>query len=279
MSKYLGRFAPSPTGALHQGSLVAALASFLDARHHGGNWLLRFDDIDPPRQVAGSIESITDALLRHGLASDGPSQFQSQQSDRYIDALDRLRDQSVTFVCRCTRATLGSDGACIADCENQNYTEGSTRLKSPQGVLPGFVDICSEQIISPAPYPANFVLRRRDGLFAYQLATAIDDALDGFTHVIRGGDLQDSTHRQLYIQRLLALESPQYGHIMIVRDHDGIKLSKQTGAEPISNTDPAANIRSTLALLKQEPPPSNCQTVPDLLAWAITHWNRASAKL
>lgn len=279
MSKYLGRFAPSPTGALHQGSLVAALASFLDARHHGGSWSLRFDDIDPPRQVPGSVESITDALSRHGLVSDSPSQFQSHHSDRYIAALDRLRDHQATFVCRCTRATLASDGACIADCESQNHSEGSIRLKSRQGVLPDFVDICSEQRISPAPYPANFVLRRRDGLFAYQLATAIDDALDGFTHVIRGGDLQGSTHRQLYIQRLLSLESPQYGHITIVKDDEGIKLSKQTGAKPISNTEPVANIRSALALLNQQPPPSNRQTVSDLLAWAITHWNRASAKL
>lgn len=279
MSKYLGRFAPSPTGALHQGSLVAALASFLDAHHHGGSWSLRFDDIDPPRQVPGSVESITDALSRHGLVSDSPSQFQSHHSDRYIAALDRLRDHQATFVCRCTRATLGSNGACIADCESQDHSDGSVRLKSPPGVLPDFVDICSEKLTSPAPYPANFVLRRRDGLFAYQLATAIDDALDGFTHVVRGGDLQDSTHRQIYIQRLLSLESPQYGHIMIVKDHDGIKLSKQTGAEPISDTEPAANIRSALALLNQKPPPSNCQTVSDLLAWAIAHWNRASAKL
>ena len=279
MSKYLGRFAPSPTGALHQGSLVAALASFLDARHHGGNWLLRFDDIDPPRQVTGSIESITGALLQHGLVADGPSQFQSHHSKRYVEALDRLLERDATFFCRCTRTTLGSDGACIADCESQNHTAGSIRLKSPQGVLPNFVDICSEQLIYPTSYPANFVLRRRDGLFAYQLATSIDDALDGFTHVVRGGDLQASTHRQLYIQWLLSLDSPQYGHITIVKDHDGIKLSKQTGAEPISNTDPAANIKSALASLNQPTPPRDCQTVPDLLAWAIAHWNRVSARL
>ena len=279
MSTYLGRFAPSPTGDLHQGSLVAALASFLDARHQGGAWTLRFDDIDPPRQVAGSIESITEALLRHGLIADGPAQFQSKHTTRYLEALDRLCDHGVTFVCRCTRATLGDNGACIDDCDAQSHSEGSIRLRSPKGVLPDFVDICSEQRISSATYPANFVIRRRDGLFAYQLATAIDDALDGFTHVVRGGDLQTSTHRQLYIQQLLSLESPQYGHITIIKDHHGNKLSKQTGAEPISATDPTANIRSALALLNQEPPPSDCQTVSDLLAWAITHWNRASAKL
>ncbi|MAV73746.1 MAG: tRNA glutamyl-Q(34) synthetase GluQRS [Halieaceae bacterium MED-G27] len=279
MSRYLGRFAPSPTGDLHQGSLVAALASFLDARHHGGSWTLRFDDIDPPRQEAGSIESITEALLRHGLIADGPAQFQSNHSTRHIEALDRLCDHGVTFVCRCTRATLGANGACIDDCDDQSHSEGSIRLQSPEGAFPDFVDICSQQRTSPATYPANFVIRRRDGLLAYQLATAVDDALDGFTHVVRGGDLQASTHRQLYIQQLLSLESPQYGHIRIIKDHHGNKLSKQTGAEPISATDPIANIRSALAQLNQQTPPSSCQSISTLLTWAIANWDRVSAKL
>lgn len=279
MSEYRGRFAPSPTGDLHQGSLVAALASYLDARHHEGIWQLRFDDIDPPRQVAGSVESISKTLEMHGLAWDGPVQFQSNHSARYLNALDRLKEQNATFTCICTRATLGSDGACEANCDQHRYDQGSVRLKSSSGTLPQYWDLCTAQDVFPNNYPANFVLRRKDGLFSYQLATAVDDALDEFTHVVRGGDLKPSTHRQLYIQTLLGLHKPQYGHIGIVTDGNGVKLSKQTGATPINCADPAKNIRSALSLLKQTPPPKTAKNVAAILTWAIERWDRSAAAL
>ena len=209
---YSGRFAPSPTGPLHAGSLVAALASFLDARHHNGQWQLRIDDIDPPRAVAGSIDAITDALLAHGLRWDGPILYQSHSSPRYDSALDKLQSWGWLFRCVCTRATLDADGCCGQHCEDHNIgleTAHSLRVKVVPERLEGFSDrFLGEQ---PAPIETasrDFIVKRRDGLYAYQLAAAIDDAKPQFTHVVRGADLLESTHRQRWLQQLLGLEPP-----------------------------------------------------------------------
>ena len=297
---YCGRFAPSPTGPLHKGSMVAALASYLDAKHHGGRWLLRIDDIDPPRSVAGSVEQIIDCLLQHGLTPDDKVDYQSQHSDRYNKALQSLANSGVLFACQCTRATLHPDGYCQADCASQPFDDvhlhphdhpkandadssnpqpsgsqlpaASLRVSVDAGVTLEFEDLVKgpQHIALGATLP-NFIIRRRDGLYAYQLAAAIDDAMPGISHVIRGSDLLTSTFRQRYLQSLLQLDPPTYAHLPVLCHTDGSKLSKQTGAPPVDNNQVATNVRNTLSVLGQEPPPDHL-TTDDLLPWAIKHW-------
>ena len=273
---YRGRFAPSPTGPLHAGSLVAALASFLDARHHNGQWQLRIDDIDPPRAVAGSIDAISEALLAHGLQWDGPSLYQSHSSSHYDSALDMLMSSGWLFRCLCTRATLDADGCCGQHCEDHNIgveTPHSLRVKVAPERLEGFSDrFLGEQ---PAPTETalkDFIVKRRDDLYAYQLAAAIDDAKPQFTHVVRGADLLESTHRQLWLQQLLGLEPPSYAHVAVLVDQEGNKLSKQTGAPPLDNRQPEKSLRQCLQHLRQPAPPSSARRVPEILDHATEHW-------
>ena len=273
---YRGRFAPSPTGPLHAGSLVAALASFLDARHHNGQWQLRIDDIDPPRAVAGSIDAISEALLAHGLEWDGPSLYQSHSSSHYDSALDMLMSSGWLFRCLCTRATLDADGCCGQHCEDHNIgveTPHSLRVKVAPERLEGFSDrFLGEQ---PAPTETalkDFIVKRRDGLYAYQLAAAIDDAKPQFTHVVRGADLLESTHRQRWLQQLLGLEPPSYAHVAVLVDQEGNKLSKQTGAPPLDNRQPEKSLRQCLQHLAQPAPPTNARRVPEILDHATEHW-------
>ena len=272
---YSGRFAPSPTGPLHAGSLVAALASFLDARHHNGQWQLRIDDIDPPRAVAGSIDAITDALLAHGLRWDGPILYQSHSSPRYDSALDKLQSSGWLFRCVCTRATLAADGCCGQRCQDHNIGVGtphSLRVKVAPERLEGFRDrFLGEQ---PADTTAlkDFIVKRRDGLYAYQLAAAIDDTKPQFTHVVRGADLLESTHRQRWLQQLLGLEPPSYAHVAVLVDQAGNKLSKQTGAPPLDNSQAEKNLRQCLQHLAQPAPPSSARRVSEILDHAAEHW-------
>jgi glutamyl-Q tRNA(Asp) synthetase len=273
---YRGRFAPSPTGPLHAGSLVAALASFLDARHHNGQWQLRIDDIDPPRAVAGSIDAITEALLAHGLEWDGPSLYQSHSSSHYDSALERLMSSGWLFRCLCTRTTLDADGCCGQRCQDHNIdleTPHSLRVKVAPERLEGFSDrFLGEQ---PAPTETalkDFIVKRRDGLYAYQLAAAIDDAKPQFTHVVRGSDLLASTHRQRWLQQLLGLEPPSYAHVAVLVDQEGNKLSKQTGAPPLDNHQPEKSLRQCLQHLAQPAPPSSARRVPEILDHATEHW-------
>ena len=210
--RYRGRFAPSPTGPLHAGSLVAALASFLDARQHNGHWQLRVDDIDPPRAVTGSVDAITEALVAHGLIWDGPILFQSRSSRHYDRALDQLMSSEWLFRCLCTRATLDGNGCCGQHCREQDIsgeTTHSLRVRIEPERLGDFSDrFLGEQPAPAMTAPNDFIVKRRDGLYAYQLAAAVDDAKPHFTHVVRGADLLQSTHRQRWLQRLLELESP-----------------------------------------------------------------------
>ena len=273
---YRGRFAPSPTGPLHAGSLVAALASFLDARHHNGQWQLRIDDIDPPRAVAGSIGAITVALLAHGLKWDVPVLYQSRSSQHYDSALDMLMSSGWLFRCLCTRATLDADGCCGQRCQDHNIgleTPHSLRVKVVPDRLEGFSDrFLGEQ---PAPTETalkDFIVKRRDGLYAYQLAAAIDDAKPQFTHVVRGADLLESTHRQRWLQQLLGLEPPSYAHVAILVDQAGNKLSMQTGAPPLDNSQAEKNLRQCLQHLAQPAPPSSARRVSEILDHAAEHW-------
>ncbi len=219
---YIGRFAPSPTGPLHAGSLIAALASYLDARHSGGTWQLRIDDIDPPRQIPGAVESIIESLQSHGLKHDGDVIFQSQHSEQYDHALARLTASGHLFRCQCTRTTLGPGGVCIKHCNAPVDQPASLRIRVPANVVIEFDDVLlGPQRFTKADLPDNFIVRRRDGLFAYQLAAAIDDAAPATSHVIRGRDLLDSTPRQRFIQQCLGLDAPFYGHLPILMGPDG----------------------------------------------------------
>ena len=273
---YSGRFAPSPTGPLHAGSLVAALASFLDARHHSGQWQLRIDDIDPPRAVAGSIDAITDALPAHGLRWDGPILYQSHSSPRYDSALNKLQSSGWLFRCVCTRATLDADGCCGQRCQDHNIgleTPHSLRVKVAPERLEGFRDrFLGEQPADTETALKDFIVKRRDGMYAYQLVAAIDDAKPQFTHVVRGADLLESTHRQRWLQQLLGLEPPSYAHVALLVDQAGNKLSKQTGAPPLDNSQPEQNLLQCLQHLAQPAPPSSARRVSEILDHAAEHW-------
>ena len=276
ITPYRGRFAPSPTGPLHAGSLVAALASFLDAKRAGGAWVLRIDDIDPPRAVAGSVGQITEALSAHGLHWDGAVRYQSQSSDAYHRALQQLAEKGTLFRCRCTRSTLSDQGTCGQRCEQHAISDEephSLRVNFDSAQLAGFADrFQGMQPITPEKTVTDFIVRRRDGLFAYQLAAAVDDAQPHFTHIVRGADLLDSTHRQRWLMQLLGQTSPCYGHIAVIRDIDGNKLSKQNGAPALDLARTADNLRDCLTHLCQPAPPKSARVNDEILDFAIAHW-------
>jgi glutamyl-Q tRNA(Asp) synthetase len=254
---YIGRFAPSPTGPLHMGSLVAALASWLDARAAGGRWLVRIEDLDRPRCVPGAAQAILDDLERLGLHWDGEVVYQSARTDLYRQAIDRLRRD--TYWCGCTRREiadsslgLASDGAHIypGTCgAGTARAPRALRLKTSSAVI-AFEDRVQgpqQQVLERDI--GDFVLHRADGPFAYQLAVVVDDAEQGVTDVVRGADLLDSTPRQIYLQRLLGLPAARYLHVPIAVDARGEKLSKQTGAAPIDAT--VGTLRKALRFLGQ----------------------------
>jgi glutamyl-Q tRNA(Asp) synthetase len=245
---YRGRFAPSPTGALHAGSLAAALASWLDARAHGGVWLVRIEDLDPPREVAGAARQILDALSAFGLVADRPPLLQSTRGDLYRQALDRLQAAGLIYGCACSRTEVAQaqrelglpphvyPGTC------RNGTGGrpvrALRVRVPEEVV-GFVDrACGPYAQNLAREVGDFVLRRADGLWAYQLAVVVDDAEQRITDVVRGADLLDNTPRQIWLQRALHLPTPRYLHVPVVTNAQGEKLSKQTGAAALDTAQP-----------------------------------------
>jgi glutamyl-Q tRNA(Asp) synthetase len=253
---YTGRFAPSPTGPLHRGSLIAAAASWLDARAAGGRWLVRIEDLDRARCMAGAADAILRTLERLGLHWDGEVLYQSRRLERYRAALAELA--SHTYWCGCTRREiadsslgLAADGAHIYPGTCRAGTARKRALRVRTTIEPiAFVDRVQgrcEQVLERDI--GDFVLYRADGLFAYQLAVVVDDAAQGITDVVRGADLLDSTPRQIYLQRLLGLPTPRYLHVPVALDAAGEKLSKQTAAAPIE-ADPQA-LRRALAFLGQ----------------------------
>lgn len=248
---YRGRFAPSPTGHLHFGSLVAAVGSWLCARHAGGAWLLRVEDIDPPRELPGSAESILAALPAFGLIADAPALFQSRRQAAYDAAFEQLKATDLVFPCWCSRNDLAGglhlDGQCLAQ-----PVAGRTpawRLRVPDIEL-GFVDaLQGPQSQNLRLAAGDFVIRRVEGYYAYQLACVVDDAYQGITQVVRGNDLLDSTPRQIFLQRCLGLPTPGYLHLPLALDDDGRKLSKSERAHPVDPTDPLPALRRALAFL------------------------------
>ena len=276
LDRYVGRFAPSPTGPLHAGSMIAALASYLDAKRNGGLWLVRIDDIDPPREIPGASEGILGTLKAHGLHPDA-IEYQSHHSDRFTRAIEQLKHEGNAFYCGCSRNSLGAGGVCVSTCQRQGHSKTlntSLRVIVPAGAQIEFDDVIQgKQTFELGKQHANFIVRRKDGLFAYQLAAACDDG-QGITHVIRGSDLLESTPRQLFLQNLLGLSSPQYGHLPLVYGPDGHKLSKQAGAHGVNNATPCVNLRTAAEHLGIPKAPNSTAEPTQLIDWYIEHWDR-----
>jgi glutamyl-Q tRNA(Asp) synthetase len=247
---YRGRFAPSPTGPLHFGSLVAAVGSWLRARAQGGAWVIRMEDIDPPREVPGAAADIIATLAAFGMESDEKLLYQSRREAAYRSAFERLHAQ--VFPCWCSRTDLEPSqglhrGACVGSADATRPP--SWRLRAPDATI-DFDDIASgTQRQNLREEVGDFVILRADGWFAYQLAVVVDDAHQGITEVVRGADLLDSTPRQIHLQHLLGLPTPAYLHLPLVFDADGRKLSKQDHARPVDRDDPVPALRAALAFL------------------------------
>jgi glutamyl-Q tRNA(Asp) synthetase len=242
--EYRGRFAPSPTGPLHMGSLAAALASWLDARAHEGKWLIRIENIDPPRERSGAAAEQLTQLARYGMRSDEPIWFQSERFGAYESALQKLRAAGFTYYCRCTRGQLGlslgttTHHAYPGSCRDLGLgPPGSVRFRVDPGLIALTDRACGRFEQDVAQAVGDFVLRRSDGLWAYQLAVVLDDAAQGITDVVRGADLLDNTPRQMLLQRALGLPKPRYLHVPLVLDAAGRKLSKQDRAQALGNAD------------------------------------------
>ncbi|HLI19357.1 MAG TPA: tRNA glutamyl-Q(34) synthetase GluQRS [Rhodanobacteraceae bacterium] len=255
---YRGRFAPSPTGELHAGSLLAALASWLRARHAEGQWLVRVEDIDPPREVPGSKRSILAALESLELYADEPVLFQSRRVDAYAEALRRLQADGHAFPCWCSRAELEAagivhrDGRCISPPRDDR--QPAWRLRVPDAEIT-FEDVLQgPQNQNVRDAVGDFVLKRADGLWSYQLACVVDDIFQDITEVVRSCDLLDSTPRQILLQCLLGLPTPAYLHLPLLVDAEGRKLSKSTGAPAVPAHDPQTALAQALRLLDQDVP-------------------------
>jgi len=269
MTSAAGRFAPSPTGPLHLGSLLAATASFLDARHRGEQWLLRIDDLDVPRNVPGAEAAILRSLEAHGLNWDGPVVRQSERLDRYQAALQRLTEAGHTFNCTCARKKLKGLGRYPGTCRDAGHSpdDAAVRVRVDDatirfndGVLGPINEVLTESV-------GDFIIRRRDGLIAYQLATAVDDGEPQITRVVRGSDLLDNTARQIYLMQLLDLSPPDYAHVPMLLNAAGQKLSKQTHASALDDRQPVANLSEILPMLGLTPP-ATFSAPAELLQWA-----------
>jgi len=284
--RYRGRFAPSPTGPLHFGSLVAAMGSCLDARAAGGEWLLRMEDVDEPRTATGAADAILRTLEELGFAWDGEVVFQSRRKARYHAAFERLRLAGVVFACACSRrevadSALGPEGAprYPGTCRNGLPAGREARARRLM-VEPGpvcFDDALQGRICQDlAAEVGDFVVLRADGYFAYQLAVVVDDAEQGITHVVRGSDLIDSTPRQICLQRYLGLAQPAYLHLPAALNAAGENLSTQTPARPIDGARPQAALMAALEFLGQQPPAGLPDAgLDEVWRWAAANWNRS----
>ncbi|XSG86376.1 MAG: tRNA glutamyl-Q(34) synthetase GluQRS [Methylohalobius sp. ZOD2] len=273
---YRGRFAPSPTGSLHPGSLLTALASFLQARSRSGQWHLRIDDLDTPRCVPGAADAILRTLERFGLFWDGPVVYQSRMQAAYDEALTQLEREGWIYPCVCSRKSLKGMSAYPGHCRDRPIDRNhphAFRVKTSACPVTFRDRLQGEQSYSLAAHGGDFVVRRRDRIVAYQLAVVIDDARQHITEVVRGCDLLSSTPRQIHLQQLLGLTTPAYCHLPVLENRAGQKLSKQTGAPSVENTAPGPLLCQLLAWLGHPPPKELRQAPPeDILPWAIAHW-------
>ncbi len=276
-STYIGRFAPTPSGYLHFGSLVAALASYLDARSVGGQWLLRMEDLDPPREVPGAQDAILRSLETYGFEWDGQLIRQSERHGEYTALVERLLSQGLAYACTCSRKQLeGSGGIYPGTCRNLCHPDqdAAIRLRVPELEYSFRDRVQGEFRQHLGREVGDFVIRRRDGLFAYQLAVVLDDAWQGVTDIVRGADLLDSTPRQLYLQELLGLPQPRYLHVPLIIQPDGHKLGKSYRSPPLPADQAAPLLNRALRALGQQPPAELSQSHPqEVLAWGIAHWD------
>ncbi|WP_409050209.1 tRNA glutamyl-Q(34) synthetase GluQRS [Sphaerotilus sp.] len=291
---YVGRFAPSPTGPLHAGSLVAALASWLDARAHGGRWLVRIEDVDTPRCVPGVEAEILRQLATCGLVPDEVPVLQSRRAALYAQALDTLHTAGLAYGCRCTRREIALAQAAAGHDRTRHGELVYPGTCRPGGAQPvAWAEARAVRLLTVAPDGSDvvigwtddqrgpqhqnvtrevgdFVLRRADGLWAYQLAVVVDDALQGVTHVVRGEDLADNTPRQIWLQRCLGLPTPRYRHTPLLLDGHGEKLSKQTGAPAVAVDQPVEVVRAAASVLGLSVP--GCPDVHAALQAALSGW-------
>lgn len=297
---YRGRFAPSPSGYLHFGSLITALASFLDAKKYNGTWLVRLENIDPPREKKGASDHILKTLEAFGLHWDENILFQSNQSEYYFHIIDALFKESHCYYCQCTRAKIKANGGIYqGQCRNLKLEKNNSAIRviNPYGIAQ-YQDLIQGHVqCDQALAKEDFIILRKDGLFAYQLAVVADDIYQNISHVIRGCDLLEPTARQLSFYQLLSekllssmtqqkhssnkdnqqIEAPLFGHIPLAVTEQGYKLSKQNKAPSIDNNHPQPALFAALQFLGQQPPSElQLSSVDEIIQWAITHWQRES---
>lgn len=276
---YKGRFAPSPTGAVHFGTLLAAVGSYLQAKKHDGEWIIRMEDVDLSRKVEGSDTGILHTLEAFGFEWQGEILYQSTQNEHYENALQRLVEQSLVFACTCSRKQLAkiNSGIYPGTCRLRLLPEKSEHALR---VLAKNIDITftdtvmGEQSQNMAQQCGDFIIKRRDGLFAYQLAVVVDDAMQGITEIVRGADLLDSTPRQIYLQQQLGYNTPAYCHLPLAVDTNGNKISKSEGAAKADVKNKEKQLCEVLAFLGQQPPAdlSACN-IDDIWRWATANWH------
>ncbi|MFW5399005.1 tRNA glutamyl-Q(34) synthetase GluQRS [Yersinia sp. 1252 StPb PI] len=281
--KYVGRFAPSPSGDLHFGSLIAALGSYLQARAQRGNWLVRIEDIDPPREIPGAASRILAALDHYGLHWDSQVIYQSQRHEAYRATLDWLKQQGLSYYCTCTRSRIQQLGGFYDGyCRDRHLPADSAaiRLRQTQPIYAFYDKLLGELHVESALAQEDFIIRRRDGLFAYNLAVVVDDAFQGVTEIVRGADLIEPTVRQIALYQQLQQPAPSYLHLPLALNHDGNKLSKQNHATPLPDGDPRPILVDALKFLHQ-PLPECWQDLdlPLLLRFAVENWTLAAIPL
>ena len=284
---YIGRFAPSPTGPLHFGSLIAAVASYCDAKAKHGKWLVRMEDLDKPREVKGAADTILQQLEAFGFTWDEQIIYQSQRAAYYEAALQSLKQNKLVYPCTCSRkeivdsaASTGVEGiiypkTCLNHPPKTNKNAAFRVITTEKNG--SFTDAIQGNITQNiAKDIGDFILKRADGLFAYQLAVVVDDAAQHITDIVRGADLLSSTPRQIYLQQLLNLAVPHYAHVPVAVNTTGEKLSKQTLAKPIDAQLAAPLLTNALTFLGQQPPADLAkQAITDIWHWAINHWQIA----
>lgn len=286
--EYIGRFAPSPTGPMHLGTLVAAMASYLEAKQKQGQWLLRIEDLDPPREVPGSADAIIKSLEKLGFEWDQSILYQSNRNDAYQETVNWLLDQKLAYACDCSRKTIvqsrknqtgqHKSGELVYSgfCRNRHLaTDGEVAIRVITESKPvNFTDQLMGHIsINPQKQSGDFVIQRKDKLFAYQLAVVIDDAFQNVTDVVRGADLLDSTPRQIHLQRLLGMDTPNYFHIPLLLDKQGEKYSKSSfkGESPENNLN--SLVKSWHHLKQLETSAEEFDQLDDFWHWAINNWD------
>ncbi len=276
---YKGRFAPSPTGAVHFGTLLAAVGSYLQAKKNHGEWIIRMEDVDLTRKVEGADTDILHTLEAFGFEWQGEVLYQSAQNEYYEDALQQLIKQSLVFPCLCTRKQLAESGSDIypGNCRQRplpEKNEHALRVIADDINITFHDAIMGEQSQHMAKQCGDFIIKRRDGLFAYQLAVVVDDAMQGISEIVRGADLLDSTPRQIYLQQRLGYNTPTYCHLPLAVDASGNKISKSEGAAKVDIKNREKQLCEVLAFLGQQPPTdlSACN-IDDIWQWAINNWN------